>query len=123
MRNLLLDVSSKEGYDIATALRGPDSHAGGDPSFYTKLLTASVIRHFAGCIQHTALNRTQIGYVYTPADAKYLWNNMATETQAKVRDFMRINTHFMSHVYNGLRAFKTPEADVYLDWLFNNVSN
>ena len=116
---MLLDVHTREGYDVATALRGPDWDGG----YNTKLFTTCVLRYFAGC-EH--------GIIARPGAMRDSWATVDEPTRALIKSALRQHAHFTIHWLNGMAAMAalanrhgdyTVRDGVleYVAWWFNEV--
>jgi hypothetical protein len=88
-----IDVSTQAGYDLATALRGPDSNT--SLSATLKVLFTARLRHFVGVQQgygNAIRIRTGAGVLPRP-----LGLNLWAWTDQR-RDWLDGCTHFLSHV-------------------------
>ena len=98
---VLLDIRSRKGYDIATAMRGPDFEAPGSGDL--KIITTSVIRSLAGMDvnDHGAI-------VYTPVDAISVFDGLHPEHKGRVVDLLLSDkaNHFRRHFISGIKWFE-----------------
>ena len=110
---MLIDVSTKTGYLIACAMRGPDITTPFVPTSALKFLTTAVLRHFVGA-------GSLFGpVVASPAEAKQSWKDMEEVDRAKVRELWNSPDwfHFVHHFHSAVTSMRHAELTEYLNWL------
>ena len=118
---MTLDLNRTEYYDIACALRGPDS---GKPiASRAKCITTAVVRHFVG------IKNTTSGVLsYSPLAVSELWFKYSTQQQQDIIQFLKEETHFTNHFLLALGALQRIASDenkdsivIYRVWFNKNV--
>lgn len=119
-----LDPLTHHGYNIATALRGPDNeHSRAADS--AKSLTTAVLRYLIGIPEDNDVGC----YVYSTAAARRTWEALGRARQADVVSFLAGEGHFCFHFQYALQALTSRhlnrktwrEAREYRDWLFSVI--
>jgi hypothetical protein len=130
-----VDLSTKEGFAIASALRGPDLPdcpigccAGSATHYdYLKYMTTGVIRHFT---------EVTYGIVISPGEAKEFW--LVSETNESVK--LAVATlwcigrgysellhsgleHFRTHILLAVQALNQEDATAYFEWWDKTTSD
>lgn len=127
---MLLDVSTRKGFDIASALRGPDSTS--VEALGLKYLTTSVVRYFAGCAgiawnhepnyPDNYMPGNSSGYVNTPEQARMYFQTRTDGQIDAIREAAKKEFHFMLHFSAAIYAINTPEANDWLNWVQKNIT-
>jgi hypothetical protein len=113
---VLLDITTQTGYDLACALRGPDTTEMG--SDILKTMTTSVIRHFIG-VPRNGLPAE----VNDPESAKAVWFQQSPEQQAVIRTLWNVSNHFRNHIKYAVEQLPKVEVQEYFLWLNSVLTN
>jgi len=131
-----LDVTTREGYDIACALRGPDIPG----SCTLKALTTGIIRHFAGMNPHATTNKSPVefalyigpdtgrlpiglyngAFVTSPRQADQILEKMGPRTRRHVALQWFQQGHFAEHFRRAARHLNQTAYWETLDTYFAN---
>lgn len=103
---LVLNPFTRDGYNVASAMRGPDFT---DKTYADSLkeVTTAVLRYFIGAKKFIngggpAANRDAMGVVNTPAEALAKFDKWDAETQKEVLNLYVTNWHFSDHFSSGI---------------------
>ena len=105
---LLLNPATRDGYNVATALRGPDfaddSHAD-----TLKEMTTSVLRYFVGAVKWKpgAVTQNAMGIVHTPEEALKIWESRGSTSQSETLALYNNKWHFTDHFSAALGSLET----------------
>jgi hypothetical protein len=114
-----IDLNTKKGYDIASAIRGPDNNT--LVGHHLKMVTTCVVRHLAG------LKREKVrSMVNTPEIAKEFWAALAPEYRKAVARAWYEDLHFSAHVMDALDALADEGisgALGYKAWFLENLGD
>ena len=103
-----LDLSTKEGYDIASAIRGPDARD--EMAQYIKVVLTAPIRHLVG---------SSVGFSRKLDEAPEIWCLQCFTPEevyayAAESDWVQ---HYAGHIYSALRALSRSVDDWRLEVL------
>jgi hypothetical protein len=104
----VLDVSTEEGYVIASAIRGPDDYTVLDP--FKWVLTAR-IRHWKGISKRTGcdVRETRMDMFDIQAIGQRMENLVPIWTESP--QLKRAANHYFSHAQSALMYLEVPEED------------
>jgi hypothetical protein len=116
---MLLDPTTRNGYNIMSALRGPDNEDGA--AIHVKRITTAVLRWLVGMEAYLSEAAPYAYYngalVASPKSAQEYWDSLLPDTQAKAIDFWRTELHFARHTVDAFSVLKTADAARHLHWL------
>jgi hypothetical protein len=90
---MVIDPTTEEGHNIASALRGPDV----DILTFVKELTTAVLRHFVGYIGHFCS-------AHAPREARRIWREIIPSEREEARKAYQTQHHFRAHFKAGMLA-------------------
>jgi hypothetical protein len=108
---MIVNIATKRGYDIAAAVRGPDSQPDSAIRDHAKHITTGVIRKKLNVPAKGVMSPKS--KLMTTAQAKVYWSRLSEFDKNAVRQYMRGLKHFHSHVVD---AFEELDPG-YLSWL------
>jgi hypothetical protein len=116
---MLLDPTTHNGYNIMSALRGPDNEDGA--AIHVKRITTAVLRWLVGMEAYLSDADPHAYYngalVASPKSAQEYWDSLLPDTQAKAINFWSSEPHFAKHTTAAFESLNTVDALKHLDWL------